>query len=134
MVRTILHKTRPRPPVRTFTQDLSRKDFTLSDINTEASAVSRRTLMKTAAGAGVAAAAVGIVGVAHASGAPKQAATATLAGAPLTVGETAQATAAGPIVVHVTDVRAGTLEVFADDSRTQIHDVDLAARIARAAR
>ncbi len=41
--------------------------------------VNRRTLMKTAAGAGVAVAAVGFVGVAHASGTPQS----TTAGAPL---------------------------------------------------
>jgi hypothetical protein len=106
----------------------------LSDINTEASAVSRRTLMKTAAGAGVAAAAVGIVGVAHASGTAKTAEAAPLAGAPLAGAAMPVADTNGPIVVHVTDVSAGTVEVFAGDSRTEIHDVDLAARIAHAAR
>jgi hypothetical protein len=101
---------------------MSRKDFTLSDHTDRVSTVSRRTLMRTAAGAGVAAGAIGIVGAAGASS-PEHAA-----------GSSPDAsTAAGPIVVHVTDVRRGTLEVFAGDSRSQVHDVDLAARIARAA-
>jgi hypothetical protein len=86
--------------------------------------------MKTAVGAGAAVAAVGIVGVSHASGTQKQtpADGAALSGASITAGEH---NLAGPIVVHVTDVKGGTIDVFADNSRTEVHDVDLAARIAR---
>ena len=103
----------------------------MSDTRTEASTVSRRTLMKTAVGAGVAVGAVGIVGISQASGTPKQttADSATLSGASITAGEH---NLAGPIVVHVTDVQSGAVDVFADNSRIEIHDVDLAARIARA--
>jgi hypothetical protein len=79
-------------------------------------------------------AAVGIVGVAHATGTSKEAATAPLAGAPLVGAALPLAATNGPLVVHVTDVNAGTVEVFTGDSRTEIHDVDLAARIAHAAR
>ena len=98
-------------------------------------AVSRRTLVKTAAGAGIAAAAVGMVGVAHAS-TPSQKNAA--AGAPLaTTGRSTatarQTAAAGPVVVHVTDFAHGTIEVFTDGIRTQMTDVDLANRIASAA-
>jgi hypothetical protein len=110
---------------------LSGKDFTLSDTNAEESTVSRRTLMKTAVGAGVAVGAVGIVGVSHASGTANQttADQRGLSGASIAAGEHNHA---GPIVVHVTDVKGGTIDVFADNFRTEIHDPDLAARIARA--
>jgi hypothetical protein len=100
------------------------------------SAVSRRTLMKTAAGAGIAAATVGIVGVAHASGASKPSAGALAGAAPLTVGGHAGNTAAAakaPLVVHVTDLAKGQLDVFTNGNRTTIHDSDLANRIAHAA-
>jgi hypothetical protein len=96
-----------------------------TDIETsESSAISRRTLVKTAAGVGVAAAAVGIVGVANASQTSKA------ASFPSQESGTA---ASGPIVAHVTDLGSGTVELFSAGSRTQINDVDLAARIARAA-
>ena len=39
---------------------------------------------------------------------------------------------AGPIVVHVRDVRSGDIEVFSGTSQTSLRDQDLAARIARA--
>src|SRR5262245_29007702 len=103
---------------------MSRKDFTLSEHTPEASTVSRRTLMKTAAGAGVAAGAVGIVGVASA-GSPDHSVAASVHAVSTSV--------AGPIVVHVIDVHRGDLEVFVGDVRNQVHDADLAARIARAA-
>jgi purine-cytosine permease-like protein len=97
--------------------------------------VNRRTLMKTAAGAGVAAAAVGIVGVAHASGTPRQATAAAgiAGGAPLSGPAGAASAAAAPLVVHVSDLANGTLEIFTNGTRTQVTDVDLARRIATAA-
>jgi hypothetical protein len=91
--------------------------------------VSRRTLVKTAAGAGVAAAAVGMVGAAHAAGKPASVESADLAGAPLAAGSSA---ANGPVVVHVLDAAAGTLEIFTNGARTQVTDADLANRIVRA--
>jgi hypothetical protein len=95
-------------------------------------AISRRTLVKSAAGAGVAAAAVGMVGVAHAAGKPT-AESASTAGAPLAFANSSKAKAAGPVVVHVTDFAHGTIEIFTSGVRTQVTDVDLANRIARAA-
>ncbi len=97
--------------------------------------VSRRTLMKTAAGAGIVAATVGIVGVASAatshgpstnggSGLDPDGAAALAAGHGAT---------AGQIMVHLVDQAKGTVEVFTPTSRTQITDHDLATRIARAA-
>jgi hypothetical protein len=98
---------------------------------TQPFAVSRRTLVKTAAGAGVAAAAVGFVGVAHAAGGPA-ASDATAAGAPLALSEANATAANGPVVVHVTDFARGTIEIFTNGVRTQTTDVDLVNRIARA--
>ena len=87
-------------------------------------AVSRRTLVKTAAGAGVAAAtvgaisAVGAVSTAAAASSPHPAeATARHSGVP------------SPIVVHVRDLSTGTLEIFTDGGRSQVTDIDLAIRI-----
>lgn len=87
----------------------------------QTSSVSRRTLMKTAAGVGVAAAAVGFVGVASTS--PSE---------PDVTAPDASAVN-GPIVVHLSDLKAGTVEIFTGSDSTQITDHDLAARIARAA-
>lgn len=104
----------------------------------ESSGVSRRTLVKTAAGAGVAIAVAGTVGIGHAStGAPRQAAANSLganslAGGTALTGGTA-ANLAGPVVVHVIDAAAGKLEMFTNDTRTEIRDVDLATRISRVA-
>jgi hypothetical protein len=86
--------------------------------------VSRRTLMKTAAGAGVVAAAVGAVGTAYAT--PYQASMPSTPVAGI-------AGIAGPLVVHVTDLAGGRIDVYTDGVRTEIHDADLAHRIARAA-
>jgi hypothetical protein len=38
------------------------------------------------------------------------------------------------IVVHVKDLKAGRLEVFAGERRIEVHDRDLASRLAKAAR
>jgi hypothetical protein len=90
------------------------------------SRVSRRTLMKTGAGVGIAAA-VGYAGVAFAGPPSGSAADAKPTG-------TGRGAVDGPLVVHVIDASAGTVEVFTGSARKQIKDHDLVARIARAAR
>jgi uncharacterized membrane-anchored protein len=87
--------------------------------------------MKTAAGAGVAAATVGIVGVASANSPSRKAAAGSAA--ELTAADAARAAAAGPIMVHLVDAAKGTVEVFTPTVHTQVTDHDLATRIARAA-
>ncbi len=96
--------------------------------------VSRRTLMKTAAGAGIAAATVGIVGVASAAtshrpavagGAGQDASGGTAPGGATPV--------SGQIMVHLVDQAKGTVEVYTPTSLIRITDHDLATRIARAA-
>lgn len=48
--------------------------------------------------------------------------------------DTASAEAGEAIVVHVKDVKAGRLAVFAGERLIEVHDKDLAARLAKAAR
>lgn len=88
--------------------------------------VSRRTLMKTGAGVGVAAA-VATAGVAFAG--PTQRAE---TGAKPT--GTGGSSTDGAVVVHVLDASKGTAEIFTNSARRQIKDHDLVARIVRAAR
>ncbi len=88
--------------------------------------VSRRTLMKTGAGVGIAAA-VGTAGVAFAG--PTQR---TETGAKPT--GSGGSGADGTLVVHILDPSKGTVEIFTNSTRKQIKDHDLVARIVRAAR
>jgi len=92
--------------------------------------VSRRTLIKTAAGAGAAVAAAGFAGFAAGNSTSHKAAAGS--GVELSSADKAAA-AGGPIMVHLVDVAKGTVEVFTPTVHTQITDHDLAARIARAA-
>lgn len=48
--------------------------------------------------------------------------------------DTAQSSGDGAIVVHVKDLKAGRLDIFAGERRIAIRDRDLAARLAKAAR
>ncbi len=97
------------------------------------SAVSRRTLIKTAAGVGIAVAVAGTVGVANAGASDHghAAANALAGGAPLAEGVPGHG--GGTVVVHIIDRHAGTIEKFADGTRTQVRDADLAGRITRVA-
>jgi len=88
--------------------------------------VSRRTLMKTGAGVGVAAA-VATAGVAFAGPAQR-----TEIGAKPS--DTGESSTDGAVVVHVIDASKGTAEIFTSSARKQIKDHDLVARIVRAAR
>ncbi|MGH3070089.1 MAG: hypothetical protein ACRDMI_16105 [Streptosporangiaceae bacterium] len=40
----------------------------------------------------------------------------------------------GPLVIHVRDARTGEMDVFAGTTRTRLRDPELAARLARASR
>ena len=40
----------------------------------------------------------------------------------------------GPLVIHVRDARTGEMDIFAGTTRTQLRDPELAARLARASR
>jgi hypothetical protein len=94
------------------------------------SMVSRRGLMKTAVGAGIAIAVAGTVGVAHASG-TTHTGTDELTGAALA--SSSNATVAHQMVVaHVMDTH-GNLELFSAAGRKQVRNADLAGRIAHSA-
>ncbi|MBV9448810.1 MAG: hypothetical protein JO345_23220 [Streptosporangiaceae bacterium] len=77
------------------------------------SALSRRSVLRRAAGAGAAGLAVTALGTSAFEA-------------------TTAASAASPIIVHVRDAASGDIEVFAGTSQARLRDRDLAIRIARA--
>ena len=88
--------------------------------------LSRRSLLRGAATAGIAATALG------AAASPALAATNRPSAPAESHGHGAAKTPAGPIMVHVRDAGSGDIEVFSGTSQTRVRDKDLAARIARA--
>lgn len=92
--------------------------------------LSRRSLLRGAAGAGAAGLAAGALGT---TGTTTHTATSGTTG---TTGASAAtltaATEKTPLVVHVRDARTGDIEVFAGPTQTRLRDRDLAARIAGA--
>jgi hypothetical protein len=94
--------------------------------------MSRRTLLRGTAAAGVAGLAVAAVG-GPASAAPSRPGAPDQPDQPDQRNDPAQATPPlEPIVVHVRDAKSGDIEVFHGTSQTRLRDQDLAARIARA--
>ena len=83
-------------------------------------AVTRRQLLKAGAGA----AAAGAIGVSAVAGL-------TLATTTATAGTSAEGV---HVMVRLRDEASGALEVFVGTERIQLHDAELAARIAAAAR
>ncbi len=97
-----------------------------------APSVSRRSMLRGAAGvgaAGLAAAAVAST-AAPALAAPRPAAP---AGKPAPSGA-GPADASEPVVVHLRDATSGEMDIFAGTSHTRLRDPDLAARLTRAVR
>jgi hypothetical protein len=88
---------------------------------------SRRSVLRGAAGAGVA----GIAATALAGAAAPALAAASWPAAPA---GTKDLDSAEPIVVHVRDARSGEIDVFRGTSQTRVHDRELAARLVRASR
>jgi len=88
--------------------------------------MSRRSVLRSAAGAGAAGIAVtalaGTAGPALAAAARGRAPDATDTGA------------AEQVVVHVRDTRSGEIDVFRGTSHTRVRDPELAARLVRASR
>jgi hypothetical protein len=96
-------------------------------------ALSRRRVLLGAAGAG--AAGLAAAAVAGAAAAP------ALAEHPRPGAPSGSASAAStasalsdPVVVHLRDAQSGEMDVFAGTRHTRVHDPDLAARLAQAAR
>jgi hypothetical protein len=98
------------------------------------SRVSRRSVLRSAAGAGAAGlAAAAVVGTGAPALAAATSASRRQAGRAAT-GEAATAATAQPVVVHLRDARSGEMDVFAGTSHTRLRDPELAARLVRAAR
>lgn len=89
--------------------------------------LSRRSLLRGAAGAGAAGLAAGALGTAGAAGATNARTTTGASAAAKTTDTTTT-----PLVVHVRDARTGDIEVFSGTTQTRLRDRDLAARIAGA--
>lgn len=95
--------------------------------------LSRRSVLRGAAGAGVA----GIAATALAGTAAPALAAAARPAVPAARGAeagTTDAQTAEQIVVHLRDARSGEIDVFRGTSQTRVHDPELAARLARASR
>ena len=93
-------------------------------IGPEASALSRRLVLRGAAGAGAA----GIAAAALMGGALPAAAGTKAAAGPARAG-TAGAGESEPVVVHVRDAATGEMDVFRGPTHTRVHDKELAARL-----
>jgi len=91
--------------------------------------MSRRTMLKGAAGVGAA----GLAASTLASVA-LPAAAAAMAPVRTSSGQARHDGGDEAIVVHVRDVASGEIDVFRGTSQTRLHDRDLAARLARASR
>lgn len=89
--------------------------------------LSRRSLLRGAAGAGAAGLAAGALGTTSTTTSTLEA-----TGASTTTSTLTAATEKTPLVVHVRDARTGDIEVFAGPTQTRLRDRDLAARIAGA--
>ena len=98
-----------------------------------ATGVSRRSVIRGAATAGVAGLAATAFGgvLAPAAAASTRAPASAGTRVPASAGDEVKAPA-GPIVVHVRNAKSGDIEVFSGTSQTRLRDKDLAARIARA--
>jgi hypothetical protein len=97
--------------------------------------VSRRAMLRTAAGASAAGAAglvaSGALAALPAAAAARRPAERTGHSGASTAGDRA---ADGPLVIHVRDARTGEMDVFEGTAHTRLRDPELAARIARASR
>src|SRR6185437_8874908 len=91
--------------------------------------LSRRSVLRTAAGASLAAGALAATNV------PALAATTRSAARHDTADHAAAShDADGPIVVHLRDARTGEIDIFRGTSQTRLHDHALAALLIRASR
>jgi nitrous oxide reductase len=92
--------------------------------------LSRRSVLRGAAGAGVA----GIAATALAGTAVPVFAASARPAVPAAHGMKAEAKDEDQIVVHVRDAKSGEIDVFRGTSQTRLRDPELAARLVRASR
>lgn len=88
------------------------RPVTASGDSTDPGGVARRSVLKGAAGAGLAVAAAGVVIDASPAAASRRA-----------------PSAHEPVVAHVRNARTGEIEVFSGEHQVTVHDRDLAARL-----
>ena len=109
-------------------------------VSGEREAVSRRSVLRTAAGASAAGLVAGVaLGALPAAAAARPVKPARRDEHPAGSGgpaaaQTADEAGNGPVVVHVRDARTGEMDIFAGTSQTRLRDPALAARLARASR
>ena len=99
----------------------------------EQQSLSRRSVLRGAAGVGVA----GVAATALAGAAMPAFAASARPAEPTARGPQAEATdsdATEQVVVHVRDARSGEIDVFRGTSHARVHDPELAARLMRASR
>lgn len=97
--------------------------------------LSRRTLLRTGAAAGVAGVAAGSLGVAAATSASSGTSSAAASSPAASSADGAGAPAASgqdPIVLHVRDARTGDVEIFAGDTVVRVRDSVITSRISSA--
>jgi nitrous oxide reductase len=97
-------------------------------VEPEPSVLSRRSVLRGAAGAGAA----GIAATAFMGSAVPAAASTKATAAPARGTETAREQQSGDVVVHVRDTATGEMDVFRGTTQTRVHDRELAARLASA--
>jgi hypothetical protein len=97
-------------------------------IEAEAPALSRRLVLRGAAGAGAA----GIAAAAFAGSALPAAAGTRVAAGPARGAGTAGGGGSEPVVVHVRDAATGEMDVFRGTTHTRVRDRELAARLVHA--
>ena len=96
-----------------------------------APSVSRRSMLRGAAGVGAAGLATAAVAR---TAAPALATARPAAPAGGSAPSAGPADASEPVVVHLRDATSGEMDIFAGTSHTRLRDPDLAARLTRAAR
>jgi hypothetical protein len=97
-------------------------------------AVSRRSVLRGAAGVGAAGLAVAAATGAAAPALAEPALPASPRPGRAVPAGAGHADASEPVVVHLRDARSGEMDFFAGTRHTRLRDPDLAARLARAAR
>ena|SRR6185437_13899784 len=96
--------------------------------------LSRRSVLRTAAGASLAAGALAATNVPALAATTRSAARHDTADHAAAGHAAASHDADGPIVVHLRDARTGEIDIFRGTSQTRLHDHALAALLIRASR
>ncbi len=96
--------------------------------------MSRRSVLKGAAGAGTAGLALTLAGMPAALAGGQPASRKPAGSAAAGTGTAGETEASAAVVVHVRDVRTGEMDVYRGTSHVRVTDRNLASRLARASR